>query len=141
MKYLVVLAAIVIFIVWRGRAGPFLKGRAWRLPAAMASIGLIGAAGFEGLRGGAVSAALLLAVGFALLGAARWPLPRRSSAMPGDAMSLTEARSTLGVDPSASLDDIRAAHARLIRIAHPDRGGTDGLAAQLNAARDRLLKA
>jgi hypothetical protein len=25
-------------------------------------------------------------------------------------------------------------------MAHPDKGGTSGLAAQLNAARDRLLK-
>jgi len=26
-----------------------------------------------------------------------------------------------------------------MRLAHPDKGGTSGLAAQLNAARDRLL--
>ena len=30
--------------------------------------------------------------------------------------------------------DIRAAYARLIQMAHPDKGGTAGLAAQLNAA-------
>jgi curved DNA-binding protein CbpA len=41
------------------------------------------------------------------------------------------------VDATAA--DIKAAHARLIRLAHPDKGGTAGLAAQLNAARDRLL--
>ena len=28
---------------------------------------------------------------------------------------------------------------RLMRAVHPDKGGTAGLAAQLNAARDRLL--
>jgi hypothetical protein len=27
-----------------------------------------------------------------------------------------------------------------MRMAHPDKGGTSGLAAQLNAARDRLLQ-
>ena len=55
-------------------------------------------------------------------------------------MSEAEARATLGVAAGASVADIKAAHARLIRVAHPDTGGTDGLAAQLNAARDRLLK-
>jgi hypothetical protein len=29
---------------------------------------------------------------------------------------------------------------RLMRSVHPDKGGTSGLAAQLNAARDRLLR-
>ena len=53
--------------------------------------------------------------------------------------SLTEARSILGVGPKASREEIQAAYARLIRMAHPDKGGTAGLAAQLNAARDRLL--
>jgi curved DNA-binding protein CbpA len=38
------------------------------------------------------------------------------------------------------LDEVRAAYARLIQMAHPDKGGTAGLAAQLNAARDRLIK-
>ncbi|HET6970801.1 MAG TPA: molecular chaperone DnaJ, partial [Phenylobacterium sp.] len=33
----------------------------------------------------------------------------------------------------------QAAYARLIRAVHPDKGGTAGLAAQLNAARDRML--
>jgi len=51
-----------------------------------------------------------------------------------------EARSILGVGPEASSAEIQAAYARLMRLAHPDKGGTDGLAAQLNAARDRLLK-
>ncbi|HQP19187.1 MAG TPA: DnaJ domain-containing protein, partial [Phenylobacterium sp.] len=51
-----------------------------------------------------------------------------------------EARSILGVGPQATTAEIQAAYARLMRVAHPDAGGTDGLAAQLNAARDRLLK-
>jgi hypothetical protein len=53
--------------------------------------------------------------------------------------SLSEARSILGVGPDATKAEIQAAYARLIRLAHPDKGGTAGLAAQLNAARDRLL--
>jgi curved DNA-binding protein CbpA len=57
----------------------------------------------------------------------------------GGGPSLAEARSILGVGPQASRAEIQAAYARLIRMAHPDKGGTAGLAAQLNAARDRLL--
>ena len=56
------------------------------------------------------------------------------------AMGKVEARGVLGVGPQAGEAEIRAAYARLIRLAHPDRGGTHGLAAQLNRARDVLLK-
>ena len=55
-------------------------------------------------------------------------------------ISDSEARSILGVGPEATDAEIRAAYGRLMRMAHPDKGGTSGLAAQLNAARDRLLK-
>ncbi|MDQ2859639.1 MAG: DnaJ domain-containing protein [Pseudomonadota bacterium] len=64
---------------------------------------------------------------------------------PGDeqgvgGMNLDQARAILGVGPSATRAEIEAAYRRLIRRAHPDQGGTSGLAAQLNAARDRLVK-
>jgi len=55
-------------------------------------------------------------------------------------MSAGEARSILGVGPDATAAEIEAAYKRLMRMAHPDKGGTSGLASQLNAARDRLLK-
>jgi curved DNA-binding protein CbpA len=55
-------------------------------------------------------------------------------------MSLKEARSILGVSADADPDEIEAAYRRLMRMAHPDKGGTTGLAAQLNAARERLLE-
>ncbi len=55
-------------------------------------------------------------------------------------VGLDEARSILGVGPDATEAEIREAHSRLMRVAHPDKGGTSGLAAQLNGARDRLLK-
>jgi hypothetical protein len=64
--------------------------------------------------------------------------PRRPDA-PDRRMSETEARALLGVGPEAGPEEIRAAWLRLMRTVHPDRGGTSGLAAQLNAARDRLL--
>ena len=53
---------------------------------------------------------------------------------------LTEAREILGVAATASREEIQAAYARLIRAVHPDAGGSAGLAARINAARDRLLK-
>jgi len=52
---------------------------------------------------------------------------------------LARARALLGVGPEADAGQIRAAHRRLIASVHPDRGGTEALAAQLNAARDLLL--
>jgi DnaJ-class molecular chaperone len=55
-------------------------------------------------------------------------------------MSDAEARRILGVGPAATREEIQAAYTRLMRAVHPDKGGTAGLAAQLNAARDRLLK-
>jgi len=139
MIFVVAIVAILGFLVWRGRVGQVLKGE-WRAPAAVISIGLFAAAGFEGLRGGLVPAIIFLVVGLLLVGTARWPRAVRRAPPTGSGMSLAEARSVLGVGPDATEADIRAAHARLIRIAHPDTGGTTGLASQLNAARDRLLK-
>ena len=46
----------------------------------------------------------------------------------------------LGVPRTATEAEIKEAYGRQMRLAHPDKGGTSGLAAQLNAARDRLLK-
>ena len=135
-----VFAAFVMcgFLVWRGRVGQVLRGQ-WRPSAAILSIGVLAAAGFEAIRGGAIPALFLLVVGLVLLGTARWPRARAPFPA-GDGMSASEARSILGVPEAATPAEIKAAHARLIRVAHPDAGGTSGLAAQLNAARDRLLK-
>ena len=53
-------------------------------------------------------------------------------------MSEAEARSILGVGQDADEAAVHAAWRRLMARAHPDQGGTEGLAARLNAARDRL---
>ena len=52
---------------------------------------------------------------------------------------IAQAVALLGLSPDADADAIRAAHRRLIASVHPDRGGTEALAAQINAARDLLL--
>lgn len=54
-------------------------------------------------------------------------------------MSPAEARAILGVGPSATTAEVQAAYKRLIGTLHPDRGGTPGLAAQLNGAREALI--
>jgi DnaJ homolog subfamily C member 19 len=67
-----------------------------------------------------------------------WTLMRKPAR---GVMSLEEAdaRRLLGVGPRADHAAIRAAHRRLVADAHPDRGGGDDLARQLNAARDLLI--
>jgi curved DNA-binding protein CbpA len=54
-------------------------------------------------------------------------------------MSRAEALKVLGLQEGASDDDIRAAHRRLMLQNHPDRGGTDYIAAKINEAKDVLL--
>lgn len=54
-------------------------------------------------------------------------------------MTRDEALSVLGLAESASADEIRAAHRRLIQRVHPDVGGSADLAARINRAKDVLL--
>lgn len=56
-------------------------------------------------------------------------------------MSLEKAREILDLKPGASRDEIIAAHRRLMQKVHPDRGGSNYLAQQLNEAKRVLLKA
>ena len=127
-----------------GRGGPagarprefFELGRA--LGAAVAAVGAV-VCGLKGFWLGTV----LLAATAACLGPAG---PSRGKTRPGDARSNSpdmdrgQACLILGLDPAADRLEIEAAYRRLMRRAHPDQGGTNGLAAQLNAARDVLLR-
>jgi hypothetical protein len=54
-------------------------------------------------------------------------------------MTVEEACAILGLKPGASQDAIRAAHRRLMLLNHPDKGGSDWLAAKINRARQVLL--
>lgn len=54
-------------------------------------------------------------------------------------MSEEEARSILGVAVGASREEIIETHRRFIQKNHPDRGGSNYLAAKINQAKDVLL--
>ncbi len=141
MLYLALGAALLWFLVGLGRGSAVLKRREWRFLSGALSIAAFAAAAYVGLRGGWEISIVLVVLGLWLVTTARINAPRAATpAKTSSDMSLKEARSILGVGPDATEQEIQAAYGRLIRMAHPDKGGTTGLAAQLNAARDRLLR-
>lgn len=139
MIYLVLGGALLALYVWATSGkSPLLKRREWRVLTGALSLAAFTAAAYVGVRGGWGSAIVLAIIGLWLAASTRKPSPVPPSAMAR--MSADEARRILGVGPDAGREEIQAAYTRLMRAVHPDKGGTAGLAAQLNAARDRLLK-
>ena len=57
----------------------------------------------------------------------------------GGAMTVEEACAVLGVTQDADAAAIKSAHRKLMKQVHPDHGGSDYLAAQINRAKDLLL--
>lgn len=65
---------------------------------------------------------------------------QQNTAPPSDAsLSVTQAYEILGLKQNATPDEIKKAHKLLMQKIHPDRGGSSYLAAQINAAKARLL--
>ena len=141
IRYLLIGAVILALVLWAARRNRWLRTEGARLLSGVLSIALFAAAAFWGMRGAWGTVLVLLTLGMGLaLGTRRGARPASKAGAETTALGLKEARDLLGVSETASKADIRAAYHRLMRLAHPDHGGTAGLAAQLNAARDRLLK-
>ncbi len=68
-----------------------------------------------------------------------WTGTHRAKQASTGAMSRDEALSVLGLKAGATNEDIKNAHRRLMKDFHPDRGGSDYLAAKINQAKDILL--
>ncbi len=64
---------------------------------------------------------------------------QQESPRSGQSMGRADALAALGLKEDATRDEVIAAHRKLIQKLHPDRGGNDFLAAQINLARDVLL--
>ena len=144
---LILMALLVLFyVIWRGQGRPVLTRGHWRTGAGLLAIGSFAAAALLAVRADwpeavamvTIACALLLGARSRQIGGPRVGGKAKTPARP-ERLSMAEARTILGVGEGATVAEVRAAYARLMRLAHPDHGGSHGLAAQLNAARDRLL--
>jgi hypothetical protein len=141
MIYLALGGVALALFIWLTGGRPVLKRREWRLLSGGLALAAFTAAAFVGVRGAWGAAIVLVVIGLWLGASVRRPAsPGQAPPRASGPMSVEEARRILGVGPEAGAEEIRAAYTRLMRAVHPDKGGTAGLAAQLNAARDRLLE-
>jgi hypothetical protein len=72
---------------------------------------------------------------------AQWASGSGASPASGGSAKMTraEALAILGLKEGATADEVRSAHRRLMKAAHPDLGGSDYLAAKINEAKEFLL--
>lgn len=144
MIYLAIGAGLLLLWAW-GRSEMIRRG-GWRVFAGLASVVMVVVGISLAIRGDwfiglpLVLAAIASAMGGRVKRGGRRTASKSQPPRQQDGMSTADARSILGVEPQATTAEIKAAYTRLMQRAHPDKGGSAGLAAQLNAARDRLLK-
>lgn len=134
------LAAVAVWALARlGRQTERARRGHWRISATILSSALFAGAVLAASRGVWLAAIGLAGAGLwlAVQSRTRTVSPRSPVA---ERLTEAEARAILGVSADATTQDIQAAWRRLMARAHPDQGGTEGLAARVNAARDRLIK-
>jgi hypothetical protein len=139
--YLALGAGLLWLLLYVQRQRPLLKRPEWRIGSGMMAIALFALAGFLAVRGEGFLAMVPLVIGLCMTAVTR--LPRGAKAAPEPAMgpiSVSEAYAILDLKPGATREEVQAAYTRLMKLVHPDKGGGAGLAAKLNAARDKLLK-
>jgi hypothetical protein len=69
-----------------------------------------------------------------------WTGGGKSAGAKSSAMTKDEALAVLGLKSGASPEHIRSAHRKLMKDFHPDKGGSDYIAAKINQAKDVLLQ-
>ncbi|MFN7112166.1 MAG: J domain-containing protein [Brevundimonas sp.] len=132
----VALAAIAVWALVRLGRQTERRGRAhWRVTATLLGSVLLAGGALAAVRGAWLWAAVLAAAGLYLAWSSRLRPVVRS-----EPISEADARAVLGVRPGATEAEIRTAWKKAMGRAHPDQGGTEGLATRVNAARDRLLR-
>lgn len=140
LLYLALGAAALWLALTVYRRTPGIQRGRWRVGAGLLSSVILATGCFMASRGQWLPGGALVVLSLVLALGARSERGKRPARPSQSTVTQAEARSLLGVDESASPEEIQAAYTRLMRMAHPDQGGTTGLAAQLNAARDLLLK-
>jgi hypothetical protein len=128
-----ILIALIIaalgWAVWKG------KLRAEQLPPIL--LGLAGA--FLAARGNLLIGVGAIGVAITWYRGLTWRL-FGTRAKQTDQYDLDKARFLLGVSRFDDAERIRARHRTLITQNHPDKGGSDERARELNEAKDRLLR-
>lgn len=125
----IMLALVAVFIGWA-----MYTGRLQRiyLPPLLFALG----AAFIAIRGHPIIGLSGIALAAAWFQGMRMRLARKAHK---SEISVDRACLLLGVSARDNADTIRAAHRALMTQNHPDKGGKDARAAELNQARDLLL--
>jgi len=132
------LAAVALWALVRLGRQTERRGRGhWRVTATLLSAVLLAGGALAAFRSAWLAAAGLAGAGLYLALNSRI---RPTVAVRSELISDADARAVLGVGRDATAAEIQSAWKRAMGRVHPDQGGTEGLAARVNAARERLLR-